>query len=323
MSTANAIPETWDLTGDDARKTLRDVGRLRLIREAFKRLRRADGFSHARSIAFLLALVFIEGVIALVGLASVLGSGGLSDGIVRALRTAVPGPAGTVLTDAVAQAHRAGTNSRYLALWIGLAAATATGTTLLGQFERGMNRIYGIEKDRSTLRKYGTAFLLLCSAGILAGLGFTCVALGHVIGTAFNNDVWSSVWNVARWPIGLLFITAAMALIFRRAPRRHQPGWSWLSMGALIAVALWVVVTLGFDLFFSISSTFGKTYGPLAGIVALLLWSYASSVAVLYGVSVAAQLEAVRAGVPAPQRARHAGVPEPRPDAVTVAVGER
>jgi hypothetical protein len=32
-----------------------------------------------------------------------------------------------------------------------------------------------------------------------------------------------------------------------------------------------------------------------------LLWTYASSAAVLYGVSVAAQLEAVRAGVPAPQ----------------------
>jgi len=324
MSTANVIPETWKLDGDDARQTLKDTGRARLIRDAFKRLRWADGFSHARSIAFLLTLVFIEGVIALVGLASVLASGGLSDGIVRGLQTAVPGPAGSVLTDAVAQAHRAGTSSRYLALWIGLAAAIVTGTTLLGQFERGMNRIYGIEKDRPTARKYGRAFLLLLSAGVLAALGFACVALGHVVGTAFNNDLWSSVWNVARWPAGLLFITAAIALILRYAPRRHQPAWSWLSMGALLAVVLWVVVTLGFDVFFSVSSTFGKTYGPLAGIVALLLWSYGSSIAVLYGVSVAAQLEAVRAGMPAPQSTRKAALPEPRPDApVTVSVGER
>lgn len=323
MSTANAVPETWTLTGDDARETLKRTGPMHLIRDAFKRLRSADGFSHARSIAFLLALVFIEGVIALVGLASVLGTGGLSEGIVRALQTAVPGPAGRVLTDAVAQAHRAGTNSRYVALWFGLAAAIVTGTTLMGQFERGMNRIYGIEKDRPTLRKYATAFLLLSSAGVLAGVGFACVALGHVIGTSFNNDVWTTVWNVARWPIGLLFITGAMALILQRAPRRHQPGWSWLSMGAVLAVALWVIVTLGFDLFFSLSTTFGKTYGPLAGIVALLLWSYVSSVAVLFGVSVAAQLEAVRAGVPAPQAARDLAVSDPSAQLLPAGVASR
>ena len=318
MSTANPIPETWQLSGDDARKTLRDTGRLRLIRDAFKRLRSADGFSHARSIAFLVSLLFIEGVIALVGLASVLGSGGLSDAIVRALQTAVPGPAGKVLTEAVAQAHHAGTSSRFVALWIGLAAAIVTGTTLLGQFERGMNRIYGIEKDRPTTRKYGTAFLLLCSAGLLAGLGFACVALGHVVGASFKNDAWATAWSVARWPVGLLFIASALALILKRAPRRHQPDWSWLAMGAILAVVLWVLVTLAFDIFFSVSSTFGQTYGPLAGIVALLLWSYGSSFAVLYGASVAAQLEAVRAGVPAPQSARKAATSEPRPDPVSV-----
>jgi uncharacterized BrkB/YihY/UPF0761 family membrane protein len=77
-------------------------------------------------------------------------------------------------------------------------------------------------------------------------------------------------------------------------------------MGAVLAVGLWVVVTVAVGLFFSVSSTFGRTYGPLTGIVALLLWTYASSAAVLYGVSVAAQLEAVRAGVPAPQSAQKA-----------------
>jgi YihY family inner membrane protein len=323
MSTASTIPETWQLDGDDARRTLRDTGWARLLRDAFVRLRRADGFSHARSIAFLLVLLFIEGVIALVGLASVLGSGGLSDGIVRALQTAVPGPAGRVLTEAVAQAHRAGTGSRFLALGLGSAAAIVTGTTLLGQFERAMNRIYGIEKDRPTIHKYGNAFVLLCSAGVLAVIGFACVALGHVIGTSFHDAAWATVWNVVRWPVGLLFIAGSIALILERAPRRRQPGWSWLSMGALLAVALWVIVTVAFDLFFSVSSTFGQTYGPLAGIVALLLWSFGSSTAILYGVSVAAQLEAVRAGVPTPESTEKALATEPRPDRIPATLSER
>jgi YihY family inner membrane protein len=322
MSTANVIPETWNLQGDDARETLLRTGRFRLLRDAFKRLRLADGFSHARSIAFLLSLLFIEGVIALVGLASVLGSGGLSDAIVRGLQTAAPGPAGRILTDAVAQAHRVGTGAQYVALWAALGAAIVTGTTLLGQLERGMNRIYGVEQDRPTIRKYGNAFLLLCSAGVLGALGFLCLALGNVIGGAFNNDAAGTVWVVVRWPAGLLFITAAVVLILRKAPNRRQPGWSWLAMGAVLAVGLWVVVTVAVGLFFSVSSTFGRTYGPLAGIVALLLWTYASSAAVLYGVSVAAQLEAVRAGVPAPQSAQKAAT-QPARELASVGGPER
>ena len=306
MSNANAIPETWNLSGDDARDTLRRTGRARLIADALRRLRSADGFSHARSLAFLLSLAFIEGVIALVGLASLLGSGGLSDGIVHALQTAVPGPAGRVLTEAVAQAHRAGSQSRGLALAAGLAAAIITGTTLLGQFERALNRIYGIESDRSSLRKYGRAFLLLCSAGLLAALGFACIAVGRAVGAAITNSAWQEAWNILRWPIGLAFMTASMALILRKSPRRHQPGWSWLAFGAAFAVALWGVVTIGLDMFFRVSSTFGQTYGPLAGIIALLMWSYASSVSLLFGASVAAQLEAVRAHVPQPRDAGRA-----------------
>ena len=68
-------------------------------------------------------------------------------------------------------------------------------------------------------------------------------------------------------------------------------------------MGLWVAVTVLLALFFTISSTFGQTYGPLAGIVALILWALASSIAVLFGGAVAAQLEAVRAGASTPRQA--------------------
>ena len=69
MSSANDVPEMFGLDGDDAWETLRSAGRLRLIRDAFKRLRAADGFSHGRSLAFISELVLVQGIIALVGLA--------------------------------------------------------------------------------------------------------------------------------------------------------------------------------------------------------------------------------------------------------------
>ena len=66
-------------------------------------------------------------------------------------------------------------------------------------------------------------------------------------------------------------------------------------------MAGWSLVTAALALFFNFSKTFGDTYGSLAGLVALQLWTFFSALAILYGVAVAAQLEAVRAGVPEAQ----------------------
>ena len=68
-----------------------------------------------------------------------------------------------------------------------------------------------------------------------------------------------------------------------------------------MSVAGWTLVTAALALVFNVSKTFGQTYGSLAGLVALQLWTFFSALAILYGVAVAAQLEAVRAGVPEAQ----------------------
>lgn len=313
MSTANQVPETWGLTGDDAKQTLERTGRWTLIRDAFKRLRYSDGFSHARSMAYATTLVFLEGIIALVGLASALGYGGLSDVIVKTLREIVPGPAGAILTDAVQQAHKEGSHFS-LALIIGLAGALITGTTLLGQIERALNRLYGIEQDRPTGKKYGRAFVLTISAGVLFVAAFAALGLGRAISSSLSGHTASTIWNVLRWPLALGLLIAAIALLFKWSPRRHQPGWSWLAFGAIVSVILLAIVTVALDAMFQISSTFGKTYGPLAGIVALILWSLLASVSLLFGAAIGAQLEAVRAGRPAPQSAKKVMESEPDVD---------
>jgi YihY family inner membrane protein len=301
MSTATPVPETWELTGDDARQLLLSTGRRHLLRDAFTRLRSADGFSHARSLAYCVSLVLVQAIIALVGLGTALGKTGTSEMIVRSLRAAVPGPAGEFLTSAVLQAQAAGATHQYAGLAFGLVGSVITGTTLMGQFERALNRLYGIEQDRPSVQKYGRACVLAITTGVLAVLAFVSLTFGKEIGDGFSDQTVANVWAVARWPLALALIMGATALLFRASPRRHQPAWSWLAFGATVSVLLWAAVTVGLGWCFRLSSSFGDTYGPLAGIVALLLWAFLSSVAVLYGAAVAAQLEAVRAGAPAPK----------------------
>ena len=183
----------------------------------------------------------------------------------------------------------------------GLLGALVTGTTLMGQMERALNRLYGVEQDRPAPQKYGRGFLLAVSVGLLALLSFFAFAFGNEIGDAISNETGASIWKVIRWPLGLALAASSMALLFRWSPRRHQPAWSWLAFGSGVSVLLWSLVTLGLGLFVQLSSSFGDAYGPLAGVVALLLWALLSSIAVLYGAAIAAQLEAVRAGQPDPR----------------------
>ena len=304
MSTAAAVPETWELSGDDAWETLTTSGRLRLAADAFRRFRAADGTSHARSMAFLSIMIVIQGVVVVLGLASAIGQGNLTNLIVRTLQSAAPGPAGKLLTQAVDQAHQAGASNRSTALILGLVAVLLSGTILMGQLERGLNRIYGIEQDRPTISKYAHAFVLTITAGLLIAAAFIALGVGRSVTTSLGSRTSGQIWDVIRWPVGLVLAMAAMALLYRWSPRRRQPAWSWLGFGSFVAVALWTLSTVGLSVFFRFSSSFGQTYGPLAGVIALGIWSFLASVSLLYGGAAAAQLEAVRAGAPAPSDGR-------------------
>ncbi|MDF2744195.1 MAG: ribonuclease, partial [Actinomycetia bacterium] len=70
MSTATSVPETYELEGDDALRTLRSTGWGQLAKDSFVRFRAADGTSHSRSLAFQVMLTLLPFVIAVVGLAT-------------------------------------------------------------------------------------------------------------------------------------------------------------------------------------------------------------------------------------------------------------
>lgn len=297
MSTATRVPETHELTGDDARATLARVGARRLAIDSFQRLRAADGTSHSRSLAFMVSLLLVQGLVVLLGLATAFGTVSLTTTIADTIGSAVPGPASSVLSDAVGQARRFGRSDPYLPLTIGLLGLLVTGTVAMGQVERALNRIYGVERDRPTVRKYARAFVLAVSVGALLAVAFLLLGFGR---TGGNADDRGMLWEIARWPLALTLVTVGLAALLRFAPNRSQPGRAWLALGAIAAVVLWTLSTVALALAFRLASTFPETYGPLAGVVALLLWAYLSSLAIFYGVAVAAQLEAVRSGLAEP-----------------------
>jgi uncharacterized BrkB/YihY/UPF0761 family membrane protein len=297
MSTASAVRETRNLKGDDAWHTLAAVGRLKLGWRALARLRAADGFSHARSLAFELSLVLVQGLVALVGWAVAFGQPGFSHTIKESVRSTSPGPAASILNWAVAQAQHVGQEHRFLPLCTGLAGTLITATTAAGQIMRGVNRLYGIESDGPFSRKYGRAFLIAVAVLIAVVGAGGALTLGHHAATPHGANL---VWKWIRWPLVVVLASAAFGGLLRFAPRRHQPRWSWLALAGAVGVMGWIAVTVGLALSFRVSSTFGEVYGPLAGVVALQLWTFGVAVATLFGAAIAAELEAARSGAAPP-----------------------
>jgi YihY family inner membrane protein len=315
MSTATAVPQTYQLEGDDALRTLRSTGLGRLAKDAFQRFRSADGFSHARSLAFLITLTILPFLVAFVGFTSQLDQERVSRAVIRGIEDIAPGPASQVFTQAFRQGAKAsrGGGGGGAALLLGTVGAVVAATTAMGQVERGANRIYGIEQDRPTLDKYRDGFVLACSAGVLIVLAFVLLVNGTVLARALGlDDALGVVFDLLRWPLGIALSVAAFALLLQRAPRRHQPDLSWLAFGSGLAVVLWLAFTGLLALYLTASQGFGQTYGPLAGTVGVLLWAFLTAVALYLGTAFAAQLEAVRAGVPAPSTGEQVNPTGPR-----------
>jgi YihY family inner membrane protein len=314
MGTSTRVPETVTIAGDelsadDAVTTLRRYGRWNLVKDSFVRFRYADGFTNARAVALQVCLAFIPFVIAAVGLSSALHHEKAGQVIIQTLARVLPGgEKGDMVQEAAQRTQNLGATGGRLALWLGLLAAIVALTTAMGQIERGANRIYGIERDRPAVQKYSAALLMALTAGLLSLLGFLVIIAGDALGDSLAatygwGETRQNLWSIGRWPIGVLLAWGSFTVVVERAPRRRQPGYSWLAFGSGVSLALWLLLTGLLALYVDRSESFGTTYGPLTGIFAFLLWANLSSVALFLGIAFGAQLEAVRAGSPAPASA--------------------
>jgi YihY family inner membrane protein len=310
VTTARLVPVTTELDGDeldaeDAWHLARRHGLRTIAVGAFVRFRYGDGFSSSRALALQACLAVVPFLLALTGLAADVDEERVSRVVAMTIEGVSPGHgSGDALASAVA-GDDSSEDAGEAALVLGLLLSLASMTTAMAQVERGANRIYGIRRDRPALRKYGRAAVLTALLALPVGAGFLLLVGGHAFGAAMTEAYgWSDstrlAWNVARWPVGSALAVLAIAVLLDHAPRRRQPALSWLALGGVVAVGLSLVATGALAAYVGLSGSFGSTYGPLAGIVALLLWALLTSVAFFYGVAVCAQLEALRAGVPEP-----------------------
>ena len=302
MSSSRLVPETAvgrKGAEDSPVAVIRRCGLRNLLRDALIRMRYGDGFSHARALALLLCMAVVPFLIALTGLADEIGME--SGGRVVAFTTLAltPGRSDALVRRLLLGEERGDTGE--VALTVGLVSGIVALAGAMAQIERGANRLYGIRRDRPPLHKYVRALILTVVAGIPAFCGFVFLVAGRALGDSLGRVYgWGApaetTWTTLHLPTALLLTVAAVAGLFRWAPRRHQPSLSWLLPGVVLATVSWIAVTALLAVYVTSGLFFSEIYGPLAGVIALLLWANISGITLFFGMACCAQLEACRAG---------------------------
>ena len=172
-----------------------------------------------------------------------------------------------------------------------------------------MNRIYEIPEGRPFWKLRPVMLLitvvaLAMMAAVLLMLivsGPVAESIGNVIGL---GDAALTAWSIAKWPVLAATVVLIVAMLYYATPNVKQPKFRWISVGALVAIVVWVLASLAFAFYVANFSSYNKTYGSLAGVIVALLYLWLTNLALLFGAEVDSELERGRqlqAGLPAEQ----------------------
>ena len=179
---------------------------------------------------------------------------------------------------------------------LGLAGALWSASGYVGAFSRAMNRVYEISEGRP-FWKLRPVMLLVTLVGVflaatvlvmLVVSGPVAESIGDVIGLGEQALV---VWGIAKWPVLAFLVMCIVALLYYATPNVQQPKFRWISVGAAVAIVIWVLASVAFAFYVANFGSYDKTYGSLAGVIVALLWLWITNIALLFGAEVDSEME--------------------------------
>jgi membrane protein len=264
---------------------------LRVLGAAARRFWEQNMFHHAAALTYhalvALFLVLLLGV-ALLGL---LGTPRTVDDAGRFLVDRGADPA---VVDAVTAAGRhaieaRGASAAALAVAVVFALFIASSAYLAATV--ALNVVVEARDDRNPFKRRAWA-LFGAGVGILLGVG---AVIAVFLGGSFAadaadvfglGDTTASAWRYLRLPLAAVLAMTGFAWMYYSAPTVEDPRWKWISAGACVAVAVWLIASLA--LFRSVAAfgAYNATYGTFATAIILAMWLWLTSAALLLGAEV-------------------------------------
>ena len=169
-----------------------------------------------------------------------------------------------------------------------------------GAAGRALNVVHGVEEDRGFVKRKLTN--LGWTLVVITLLAVVLVALflgGDIARDLFDSvglgDTAATLWSVGRWPVALLATVIAFAIVYAFAPNVQPRRLRWITPGAAVAVAVWLLASVAFAVYVRGFSSYGAAYGAFGAAIILLLWLYLTANAFLFGAELDATIERERA----------------------------
>ncbi len=248
----------------------------------------------AAALTYYGVLAIFPALLALVSVVGLLGDSA-TQSLIDNVNEVAPGPAREIVVNAI-ENLQSNQGAAGILFVVGLAGALWSASGYVAAFMRASNSIYDVEEGRPIYKtlpvRIGTTIVLLILLAVTAiGVAITG-PVAEEVGKLFGlEDTAVTAWNIAKWPILLVIVSFMFAFLYWAAPNAKQPGFRWISPGGVLGVVIWIVASMAFALYLATFASYNKTYGPLGGVIAFLVWLWISNIAILLGAEFNAELE--------------------------------
>jgi membrane protein len=267
-----------------------------VLRNSVRQFSRDQCTDLAAALTYYAVLAAAPALLALVSVLGLVGNGGQAvERVISTMDGVLPPDVLSVVEPLIQNAAGGGGKAGF-ALILGVALALWSASGYVGAFGRAMNRIYEIDEGRPVWKLRPVMLLVTLVAVVIAALIVAAVALSGPVAQAVGDAVGLgsttvTVWSIAKWPVVLLLVVVLVAILYHVTPNVRQPKMRWLSVGAFVAILVWILASAAFGLYVATFSNYDATYGSLAGIIVFLLWLWITNLALLFGAELDAELE--------------------------------
>ncbi len=181
-------------------------------------------------------------------------------------------------------------------LSFGLLAALWAASNGMGAISQTLNVAYEVDERRPWWKVRVVSIGLTILLAVLIITALVLVLQGGriaelIAGTVGLSGVFTTTWKILQWPIVFAFLLTAFSSIYYFAPDRRDRRWVWITPGAVVAVLLWLIASLGFRTYLHFFNSYSATYGSLGALIILMLWFYLTGAAILVGGELNSELE--------------------------------
>jgi len=268
---------------------------------AFKRYREQQMTDRAAALTYFAMMSLFPALLVGVSLLGLFGQEGLvEDASDYLLKHGADETTADVVRKTLQNMISASSGALGATLVVSTALALNGASGAFGAAGRALDVVFGVAEGRGFVRRKLTDLAAALVVIVLFAVVIVAVFLGGQIaddlfGKIGLGETAATVWSYARWPVALVAATLAYGLVYRLAPDVRPPTVRWISVGAVVGIALWLLLSFGFSIYLRNFATYGAAYGTFGAAIVLLLWLYLSANAFLFGAAVNAARQRARA----------------------------